>query len=66
VSSGRSVYLDAYAEREVDLRRDAHLAALGVLVVRFTHRRLVHETAAVREEVLAILIQRRSWLAPPI
>ncbi|MEV4757784.1 DUF559 domain-containing protein [Micromonospora sp. NPDC049559] len=47
-------------QREIDLRRDAALAALGILVVRFTHRRLVRETAAVRQEVLAILAARRT------
>ncbi|MGB2567108.1 endonuclease domain-containing protein [Micromonospora citrea] len=46
-------------QREVDLRRDALLATVGVLVVRFAHRRLVHEPEAVRREVLAILASRR-------
>jgi very-short-patch-repair endonuclease len=44
--------------RERDLRRDAALAALGILVVRFTHYRLVHEPEQVRREVLAILAAR--------
>ncbi|MBM0257214.1 DUF559 domain-containing protein, partial [Micromonospora sp. 4G55] len=47
-------------QREVDLRRDALLATAGILVVRFAHRRLVHETDAVRREVLAILASRRA------
>ncbi|RIV41600.1 DUF559 domain-containing protein [Micromonospora radicis] len=46
-------------QREIDLRRDAHLAALGILVVRFAHRRLVREPEAVRRETLAILASRR-------
>lgn len=46
-------------QREIDLRRDALLATVGILVVRFAHRRLVHETAAVRREILAILATRR-------
>ncbi|MEH1055554.1 DUF559 domain-containing protein [Micromonospora sp. CPCC 206171] len=46
-------------QRETDLRRDALLATAGILVVRFAHRRLVHETDAVRREVLAILASRR-------
>ncbi|MFC4147437.1 endonuclease domain-containing protein [Micromonospora mangrovi] len=46
-------------QREVDLRRDALLATLGILVVRFSHRRLVHETAEVRREIHAILADRR-------
>ncbi|MEV6813504.1 DUF559 domain-containing protein [Micromonospora sp. NPDC051296] len=46
-------------QREIDLRRDAQLAALGILVVRFAHRRLVGEPDAVRRETLAILASRR-------
>ena len=46
-------------EREIDLRRDALLAARGVLVVRFTHRRLLQEPDEVRRETLAILATRR-------
>ncbi|MGW0505970.1 DUF559 domain-containing protein [Micromonospora sp. NPDC003241] len=46
-------------QREVDLRRDAQLAALGILVVRFARRRLVFEPEAVRRETLAILASRR-------
>ncbi|MFU8871713.1 endonuclease domain-containing protein [Micromonospora sp. SL4-19] len=47
-------------QREVDLRRDAQLAAIGILVVRFAHRRLVHEVDQVRRETLAILASRRT------
>lgn len=46
------------AEREIDLRRDALLATVGILVVRFTHRRLTAEPAQVRQETLAILANR--------
>ncbi|MER7168433.1 DUF559 domain-containing protein [Micromonospora sp. NPDC000207] len=46
-------------QREVDLRRDALLATRGILVVRFAHRRLVHEPDEVRREALAILATRR-------
>jgi very-short-patch-repair endonuclease len=46
-------------QREIDLRRDAALAGRGILVVRFTHRRLLAEPAAVRSEVLSILRVRR-------
>ncbi|MEW1586923.1 DUF559 domain-containing protein [Micromonospora vinacea] len=46
------------AEREIDLRRDALLASVGILVVRFTHRRLTAEPAQVRQETLAILASR--------
>ncbi|MFC0003614.1 DUF559 domain-containing protein [Micromonospora siamensis] len=48
-------------QREIDLRRDALLATIGILVVRFSHRRLVHEAGDVRRETLAILARR----APP-
>jgi very-short-patch-repair endonuclease len=47
-------------QREIDLRRDAQLAARGILVVRFAHRRLVHEVDDVRRETLAILASRRA------
>jgi very-short-patch-repair endonuclease len=46
-------------QREIDLRRDARLAALGIQVVRFSHRRLLHEREAVRREVLDILAAAR-------
>ncbi|MFG1882619.1 DUF559 domain-containing protein [Micromonospora sp. NPDC049102] len=51
-------------QREVDLRRDALLATAGILVVRFAHRRLVHEVDDVRRETLAILATRRRELGP--
>jgi len=47
------------AQREIDLRRDAALAACGIQVIRLTHRRLTHETPAVRAEILSILAARR-------
>ncbi|MEU8179425.1 DUF559 domain-containing protein [Micromonospora sp. NPDC049047] len=46
-------------EREIDLRRDALLATVGILVVRFSHRRLLADPARVREETRAILASRR-------
>ncbi|MET8280055.1 DUF559 domain-containing protein [Micromonospora sp. NPDC005174] len=48
------------AEREIDLRRDALLATRGILVVRFTHRRLLADPDEVRQQTLAILASRRS------
>ncbi|MDG9673771.1 DUF559 domain-containing protein [Micromonospora sp. DH14] len=51
---------DSPGQREFDLRRDAQLAAIGILVVRFAHRRLVHEIDEVRRETLAILATRRT------
>jgi very-short-patch-repair endonuclease len=46
-------------QREADLRRDARLAAHGIQVVRFTHRRLLHDTDAVRREILDVLAAAR-------
>ncbi len=45
--------------RERDLRRDAQLAKLGIQPIRFTHHRLTHEIASVRDEALAIMEVRR-------
>ncbi|MGI5520596.1 DUF559 domain-containing protein [Micromonospora sp. CA-259024] len=45
-------------EREIDLHRHALLATVGILVVRFTHRRLLAKPAQVRQETLAILATR--------
>ncbi|SCF13165.1 Protein of unknown function [Micromonospora purpureochromogenes] len=56
---GASTHADP-RQREIDLRRDVLLATAGILVVRFAHRRLVHETDGVRREVLAILASRRA------
>lgn len=61
---GASVHADR-RQRGIDLRRDALLATLGIMVIRFTHRRLVHETAAVRDEVLTILARRRAASSLP-
>ncbi|WP_245870854.1 DUF559 domain-containing protein [Asanoa hainanensis] len=47
-------------QREIDLRRDAALAARGILVVRFSHARLTREPDAVRREVLTILGNREA------
>lgn len=46
-------------QRELDLRRDAALAAVGILVLRFAHRRLVYEVEQVRRETVAVLRSRR-------
>ncbi|MEV4539123.1 DUF559 domain-containing protein [Asanoa sp. NPDC049518] len=45
-------------QREIDLRRDAALAARGILAVRFSHARLTREPEAVRREVWTILRNR--------
>jgi very-short-patch-repair endonuclease len=48
--------------RERDMRRDAALAKLGWLTIRFSHDRLVTDTDQLRRELLAILAQRRRQL----
>jgi hypothetical protein len=53
-----SKYHASLVDRERDLRRDAKLAAMGIMVVRFTHHRLVHQYDQVRKEVLAIVASR--------
>lgn len=50
-------------QRERDLRRDAALSAKGILVVRFSHRRMVAEPDAVLHELLDILAHRRARAA---
>jgi very-short-patch-repair endonuclease len=49
-----AAYHNSPKDRERDLRRDAALATLGIVVVRFTHARLVQEPDEVRREILAI------------
>ncbi|WFE65516.1 DUF559 domain-containing protein [Micromonospora sp. WMMD714] len=46
-------------QRELDLRRDALLATVGIMVVRFARHRLLHEPEVVRHEVRTILATRR-------
>jgi len=57
-----SRYHFGFESRERDMRRDAALAALGWLVLRFSHRRLHEEPDAVRREILATLEVRRTQL----
>lgn len=49
-------------QRERDLRRDAALAALGFITVRFSHLRLHADPDGVIEELLHILAMRRAQL----
>ena len=49
-------------QRERDMERDAALAALGWLVVRFSWRRLHADPGACRRELLQILAARRAQL----
>jgi very-short-patch-repair endonuclease len=46
------------AQRERDVRRDARLAALGWLTLRFTHERLRSERDQVRREAVATIASR--------
>jgi very-short-patch-repair endonuclease len=50
------------AQRERDVRRDAALAAMGWLVVRFTHARLHSDPLGCGAELIAILDSRRRQL----
>jgi very-short-patch-repair endonuclease len=50
------------ANRERDMRRDATLARLGWLTLRFSHDRLVTDPEGVRRELLAVLASRRQQL----
>lgn len=55
-------YHSSPADRERDLRRDAALAAQGIVVVRFSHDRIVRPVE-VRHELLEILEVRRRQLS---
>lgn len=46
------------ADRDRDARRDAALAAMGVMVVRFTHDQLVNHPDQVRAQIRAIVVAR--------
>lgn len=50
-------------QRERDLRRDAALSAIGIQVIRYSHRRLVAEPELVIRELRDILAHRRLGLA---
>jgi hypothetical protein len=52
-------YHSSEADRERDLRRDAKLAACGILPVRYTHTRLHTMVAEVRQEALGTMAVRR-------
>lgn len=55
-------YHSSPVDRERDLRRDALVSTRGVLVVRFSHDRIVHEADTVIGELLEILAVRRRQL----
>lgn len=50
-------------QRERDLRRDAALLAQGILVVRYSHRRMFAEPEAIIHELVDILARRRVRVA---
>jgi len=47
-------------DRERDTRRDAALATLGWVVLRFSYRRLTHDPAGCRAEIETVVRQRMS------
>jgi very-short-patch-repair endonuclease len=53
------------AQRERDVRRDAAVAAMGWLVVRFTHARLHADPRGCAAELIVILAARRRQLGCP-
>lgn len=55
-------YHDGPWQRERDLARDAAVAELGILTVRYAHRRLTREPADCREQVLRLVAVRRQQL----
>ncbi|MBO0868057.1 MAG: hypothetical protein J2P15_05785 [Micromonosporaceae bacterium] len=54
-----AAYHTAAVDRARDVRRDAQLAGLGILTMRFTYQRLYHDVPAVRGEALAAMAARR-------
>ena len=61
------IELDGYrfhggrAQRERDMERDATLAAIGWLTLRFSHARLHEDIDGCRRDALATLAARRAW-----
>ncbi len=54
-----SQYHSSEEQRERDRRRDAALATLDWLTLRFSHRRLHSDVAGCRQDTLATLAARR-------
>jgi very-short-patch-repair endonuclease len=48
-------------QRERDMRRDAALASIGWLTLRYSHERLHEDVAGCRRDTLAALAARRAW-----
>jgi very-short-patch-repair endonuclease len=57
-----AAYHGSKEQRERDVRRDAELATLGILVVRLTHKRLHANPETVVTELVSILAARRRQL----
>lgn len=55
---GRGTH-SSWEQRDRDMRRDAALASIGWITLRFTHRRLHSDVAGVRRDVAATLANRR-------
>jgi very-short-patch-repair endonuclease len=62
-----AVELDGYRfhssreQRERDMRRDAALASIGWLTLRFSHERLHEDVAGCRRDTLTAVAVRRAW-----
>ena len=54
------------ADRERDLRRDAQVTALGLVVVRLSHRQLTFDVEPTRRAALAMMAthRQREWTMP--
>jgi very-short-patch-repair endonuclease len=57
-----AAYHGSPGQRERDLRRDAALAALGFVTIRYSHPRLHDDPDSVVRELLAVLARRRAQL----
>jgi Protein of unknown function (DUF559) len=57
-------YHTSRRDRERDARRDAALAAIGIMVVRFTHDQLTGSPALVRRQIRAIVAARLGRSGP--
>ena len=55
VESDGAAFHGSREARERDLRRDSALAALGWVVLRFSHARLIADPEGCRQEIIAVV-----------